>query len=126
MIWSLYPYISVARMNHFTNMVRHTSPGCLRASSTLAKMVDRWLAGFFCLTIVILSIRRTLAYGSGAPPMTSVCEQRQPLHRSGRDVIPPLIETPSVSMTTNVSETNGGSIIKGQLPCSLYKCGCIT
>lgn len=82
----------------------------------LTKMVGRCYAGFLYSCLMLFYAMKTMAYSSGAPSMTSVCEQRQPLHRSGGEIIQPQIGAPSVSMATDVSETSGGSVIRGISP----------
>lgn len=82
----------------------------------LTKMVGRCYAGFLYSCLMLFYAMKTMAYSSGAPSMTSVCEQRQPLHRSGGEIIQPQIGAPSVSMATDVSETSGRSVIRGISP----------
>lgn len=88
---------------------------CIFLVHELTKMVGRCYAGFLYSCLVLFYAMKTMAYSSGAPSMTSVCEQRQPLHRSGGEIIQPQIGAPSVSMATDVTETSGGSVITGIL-----------
>lgn len=81
----------------------------------LTKMVGGCYVGFLYSCLMLFYAMKTMAYSSGAPSMTSVCEQRQPLHRSGGEIIQPQIGAPSVSMATDVTETSGGSVITGIL-----------
>lgn len=88
---------------------------CIFLVHELTKMVGGCYVGFLYSCLVLFYAMKTMAYSSGAPSMTSVCEQRQPLHRSGGEIIQPQIGAPSVSMATDVTETSGGSVITGIL-----------
>lgn len=76
-------------------------------------MVGRYHVVFLSFWFVILCAKMVDAFGSGAPPMTSVCEQRQPLHQSDGKIIQPQIDNPPVSIATNVSMAIGDDVIEG-------------
>ncbi|XP_048771909.2 putative defense protein Hdd11-like [Ostrea edulis] len=75
-------------------------------------MVGRYHVVFLSFWFVILCAKMVDAFGSGAPPMTSVCEQRQPLHQSDGKIIQPQIDNPPVSIATNVSMAIGDDVIE--------------